>query len=115
MLLSIFGHPKSTEHPHKLPDRIFKELPENFHLGKTAYFKGPGACVKNFLNLFKLAVRPGLFESAYSTVRPIVVNNYFSVCSSASNSPSTGPKAALEEGRIIRRTLPASIGSEMFF
>jgi hypothetical protein len=75
MLSSIFGYPRSTEHPHKLPDLIVKEHPKYFHLGKTAYFKRPVACVKNFLNFFKLAVLPGPFESAYSTACLTVVNN----------------------------------------
>ena len=70
MLSSIFGYPKSTEHPHKLPDLIVKELPKNFHLGKTAYFTVPVACVKNFLELFQAGgvtrpVRERVFYSPF--------------------------------------------------
>jgi hypothetical protein len=77
MLSSIFGYPKSTEHPHKLPNLIFKERPKYFHLGKTAYFTDPVACVKNFLNFFQAAVLAGPFESAYCTERLSIVNNKF--------------------------------------
>jgi hypothetical protein len=57
--LSIFGHPKSTEHPHKLPDRIVKELPENFIRERPPILQCRALVSRTFLTFFKLAVKPG--------------------------------------------------------
>ncbi|MCU7947202.1 MAG: hypothetical protein KZQ72_11260, partial [Candidatus Thiodiazotropha sp. (ex Cardiolucina cf. quadrata)] len=70
------GYPKSTEHPHKLPNLIVKELPGYFLPRKTAYFIELSACVKIFLNFFKLANPLSPYESAYCTVQLVIVNNY---------------------------------------
>jgi hypothetical protein len=53
---------KSTEHPHKLPNLIVKELPE-FYQGKTAHSTVPAACVKNFF-IFLQAGLPGHLSRA---------------------------------------------------
>ncbi|RLW52582.1 MAG: hypothetical protein B6D70_03385 [gamma proteobacterium symbiont of Stewartia floridana] len=76
MLLSIFGYPKSTEHPHKLPNLIVKELLK-FSLEKDRLFYSAGCLCQEKTQLFSSwSVMPGLFESAYSTARKVIVNNY---------------------------------------
>jgi hypothetical protein len=56
MLLSIFGYPKSTEHPHKLPDRIVKELPDIFVRERPPILRCRPLVSRTFLTFFKLAV-----------------------------------------------------------
>jgi hypothetical protein len=52
MLSSIFGYPKSTEHPHKLPDLIVKEHPEIFFRERPPIINPADDRVKDFLNFF---------------------------------------------------------------
>ena len=75
MLLSIFGYPKSTEHPHKLPNLIVKELLEIFVRERPPILHDQLLESRTYLSFFKLAVKADPFESAYSTVRLSVVNN----------------------------------------
>ena len=110
MLSSIFGYPKSTEHPHKLPDLIVKELPEIFVRERPPILHGRLLASRTFWSFFKPPVKAGLFESAYSTVRLCVVNNYLNRLLRLSFSPRSTLKVSVEEGRIIRRFSAASIG-----
>jgi hypothetical protein len=73
--LSIFGHPKSTEHPHKLPNLIVKELLEIFFRERPPILQDPLLVSRTFSTFFKLTGSAGLFESAYSTARLVIVNN----------------------------------------
>ncbi len=76
MLLSIFGYPKSTEHPHKLPNLIVKELLKLSLEKDRLFYSTACLCQEKSQLLFKLVGHAGLFESAYSTVRKVIVNNY---------------------------------------
>ena len=102
--LSIFGHPKSTEHPHKLPDRIVKELPKIFVWERPPILKDRLLVSRIFLTFFKLAVKAGPVESAYSTVRLIVVNNYFSDCFFALFLPRQTRKPPWKRGALYVET-----------
>jgi hypothetical protein len=73
--LSIFGYPKSTEHPHKLPNLIVKELPETFFRERPLILNDPQLVSRSFSTFFTLAGAVGPFESAYSTARLVIVNN----------------------------------------
>lgn len=107
-LCRSFGYPKSTEHPHKLPNLIVKELPGYFLPRKTAYFTEPSACVKIFLNFFQAgepaqSVRERVFYSPFSHCQQLF-RTVFSVSQSFRKSPSGRSK----EWRIIRRSILSS-------
>jgi hypothetical protein len=90
--LSIFGHPKSTEHPHKLPDRIVKELPGIFVRERPPILLDRALVSSLNLTFFKLAVKPGPLESAYFTVRLVIVNNYLDTSFALRFSPANALK-----------------------
>jgi hypothetical protein len=113
--LSIFGHPKSTEHPHKLPDRIVKELPDIFVRERPPILLDWVLVSSFILTFFKLAVKPGPLESAYSTVRLVFVNNYLEATFALPIPSCKCPKVPAGEARIIRRSRGSSIGFMTIF
>jgi len=113
--LSIFGHPKSTEHPHKLPDRIVKELPDIFVRERPPILLDRVLVSSLILTFFKLAVKPGPLESAYSTVRLVFVNNYLETTFALLILSCRCPKVPAGEARIIRRSRGSSIGFMTIF
>jgi hypothetical protein len=72
---SIFGYPKSTEHPHKLPNLIVKEHLRIFFRERPPILHARLLVSRSFSTFFKLPGPAGPFESAYSTVRLVIVNN----------------------------------------